>query len=128
MKRFKKRHKQTWVKINAPVDKEIVKLIEVLSSFPRLETVESCQGNANRSAWVCFRYGDYWLHPWRDLASFVLGYLGPGLAHMVGDNASVTLQVTEFGLVQGELAVRPGATHATVSALRRLVRGFSNSR
>ncbi len=64
-------HAQTWVKINAPVDAALDELMCVLSTFPRLQTIESCQGNRTRPAWVCFSYGNSWEHPWRELASLV---------------------------------------------------------
>lgn len=87
--------------------------------------MESCQGDPDRAAWFCFRYGKYWLHPWRDLAGFVLGSLGPNLARQVGDRASVSIQITESGLAQGELTVRPGAEQRVIRALRHLGRDFS---
>lgn len=68
-----KTHKQVFVKINAPVDAAICDLVSALGAFPSLETIESCQGSEKSSAWVCFRYGNYWDHPWRDLAAFVFG-------------------------------------------------------
>lgn len=118
---LKKPHKQTWVKVNASVDDGVAELVRSLNAFPRLQTIESCQGRSDRPAWVCFSYGEYWNDSWRDLADFVLGYLGPGLARAVGDGASITLRVTNSGLVRAELTVRPGATHATVRGLRRLL-------
>jgi hypothetical protein len=50
-------HEQTWVKVNTTVDKGISRLIEALSDFPKLKTIESCQGTKGW-AWVCFDYGD----------------------------------------------------------------------
>lgn len=121
---MKRPHRQTWVKVNVPVDERVADLVRRLNAFPRLQTIESCQGASERPAWVCFSFGDYWRHSWRDLASFVLGYLGPGLAREVGDRATVTLRVTESGLVHGELVVRPGAIQLTLRALTRLLRDF----
>lgn len=114
-------HTQRWVKVNAPVDAELEELVRVLSAFPRLQTIESCQGTEARPAWVCFTYGNSWNHPWRELASFVLDYLGPGLMSRVGDRADLVLRVT-MGKVQAELTVRPGAMRQTVKALRNLAR------
>lgn len=36
-------HRQIWVKVNALVDEGIVELVNALSSFPKLQTYESCQ-------------------------------------------------------------------------------------
>lgn len=115
-------HRRKWVKVNVPVDAALEELVSVLGAFPRLQTIESCQGMGQRPAWVCFTYGNVWEHSWRDLASFVLGYLGPGLMRFVGDRADLTLHLTPSGRVQAELTVRPGAMRQTVKALRVLVR------
>lgn len=115
-------HAQKWVKVNAPVDVALKELVRALSAFPRLQTIESCQGNDTRPAWVCFTYGNSWEHPWRELASFVLGYLGPRFVSRVGDRADLVLRVTTMGKVQAELTVRPGAIRQTVKALRDLAR------
>lgn len=111
------------MKINAPVDQGIADLIQALSAFPRLRTVESCADMDGRgTAWLCFVYGED--NAWRSLADFVLGYLGPELMCLVGDRASVSIQVTTVGLPQGEITVRPGARPTTVKAIRRLSRNY----
>ncbi len=119
-------HKQTWAKVNVPVDATIAQLINALSAFPQLETIESCQGNGQNAVWACFFYGKYWVHPWRDLAGFVLGYLGPGLTREVGDDAHLTIRLTTSGIAQGHLTVHPRAVGKTVKALKRLRRIFGN--
>jgi len=121
-------HQQTWVKVNAPVDKAIVGVVSALSAFPTLETIESCEDVAGRGAWVCFRYGAYWDHPWRELADFVLGYLAPRLSRTVGDDASVRIQTTPSGQVFGEISIRPEAVSNVETALRDLYRDFSACR
>ncbi len=122
---LKRPHRQTWIKVNAPVDVAISDLVSTLNAFPRLQTIESCQGSANVSAWICFCYGEHWRHPWQELVDFVFGYLGPGLARQIGDAASVMVRVTESGRVQGELTVRPDAIDVTTKALKRLLRNFN---
>ncbi len=72
------------------------------------------------AAWVCFIYGDYWTHPWQDLAEFVLGFLGPGLAQESGDRAAVSIAVKESGRIQDALMVRPDGLQRTIRAIRRL--------
>ena len=120
-------HKQVWVKVNAPVDQGIADLIQALSAFPRLHTIESCQGGLDNPAWVCFYYGDYWVNPWRDLADFVLGFLGPALAREAGDDVNVSIRVTGCGLPQGELTIRPGRASAVTEALINLFRSWGCS-
>lgn len=120
-------HTQTWAKVNVPVDKGIQGLVSALSLFRELETVESCESTGNDGAWVCFRYGAYWRHPWHDLADFVLGYMAPSLREKVGDDASVRIQATPSGQVLGELSVRPEAVSNVETALRELAQGFNVS-
>lgn len=117
-----KHHKQVFVKVNVPVDEAICGLVETLSMFPNLETVESCQGSRKSPAWVCFYYGNYLDHAWRDLATFVFEYLAPGLIRKVGDDVSIQIRVTPSGRILGELSVRPGARHRVERAIRSLAR------
>ena len=120
-----KKHKSCWIKVNVPVDKGVMGIVSALSQFPKLETVESCEGNNINGSWVCFRYGSYWENSWHDLADFVLGYLSPRLGKIVGDDASVKIQTTPGGNIFGELYIRPGATSRVEVALRELFRAFS---
>ncbi len=85
-----------------------------------LRTIESCQGRAKAGAWVCFAYGPDSDQPWRQLAEFVLGYLGPGLAKAVGDRARLSLCVRPSGQTLGELEVRAGAVDQVATALTSL--------
>jgi|GEM_PF-2034348 len=120
-------HKQTWAKVNVPVDVGVGGIVETLSSFPNLETIESCEGDGEQGCWVCFRYGAYWKHSWCELANFVLGFLGDRLMKLVGDDATIKIQVTPSGNIFGELSVRPGAAPRVEAALRTLSQEFSAS-
>ena len=122
-----KNHKQVWAKVNVPVDVGVKSLVESLNAFLGLQTLESCEGNKDESAWICFVFGNYWKHPWHDLANFVLDYLGPRLAQEIGDVAQITLRVTGHGHFRGELSVRPGALELTTSTLQQLATDFNGS-
>jgi hypothetical protein len=89
-----------------------------------MQTVESCQGDEEHNAWVCFVFGSYWINPWQELAGFVLGFLGPKLADKLGDIVHVSIQVSSCGKIRGELEVRPGAIVQTLKALRQLLRSY----
>ena len=95
-------------------------IVAALAEFPALEIVESCEGYSDKSAWLYFRYGEYWNRAWTDLAGFVWGYLSPGLTAAVGDDASVRIRISPSGQMFGELSVRPGAEHRVQTALRML--------
>ncbi len=111
-------HKQTWAQVNVLVDEGVSGLVAALSAFPRLQTIESCQGD--NDPWVCFRYGNCLEHPWRELADFVFDYLGPQLVNELSDRVSVVVRLTEYGDVQAELWIRPGALERTIATLKRL--------
>jgi len=118
-------HQQVWAKVNAPVDKGVASLITALSTFPKLQTLESCE-NLQGWAWVTFVYGEHWKRPWEDLAKFVLGFLGSALARELGDRVRVSIQVTEAGLYRAEMAARIEAIPATVKLLAKLASDFSD--
>ena len=113
-------HVTVSAKVNVPVDDGVRGLVTALSRFPSLETVESCEEGERHGPWICFRYGAYWIHPWRELAEFVLSTLAPDLAKLVGDDATVRIQTTPSGQVFGELTVRPGSSDRVEKAIRRI--------
>src|SRR6266481_4734827 len=112
-------HRQTWVKVNVPVDCGAAELIDALSGFPKLQTIESCE-DIKEWAWVTFIYGNYWDKPWEDLAKFVFGFLGPRLALEMGDRVRLSMQVTEAGLYRAEMAVQRSAIPTAVKFLAKL--------
>jgi len=117
-------HEQVFVKVNAPVDRGVAVLITALSAFPKLRTFESCE-NLNGWAWACFSYGEFWDQPCRELAPFVLEFLGPRLACEFGDHVRLSL-VSDGGIVRAEMAVEPDAISAVASFLEQLA--FTSSR
>ena len=125
-----KSHTQVWVKVNAPVDRGLEALIPALSAFPKLQTFESCEGDEDTPAWVGFTYGSYQdpdqHRDWHGIAEFALGFLGPGLAREVGDSASVSVRVGDFGIAMGEISVRPGMIPDVTRALVTLYRSWSS--
>ena len=106
--------------MNAAVNGGIAELITALSAFPTLETIESCQGEPGEASWLCFYYGHYWEHPWREIVAFLFDFLGPRLLERVGDGIRLSLHVTETGVPRAEMVVRPGAMSGTVEVLREL--------
>ena len=112
-------HEQTWVKVNAPVDKGIAPLIEALSQFPGVRTLDSCEGTAG-SAWVCFDCGE---EDWKRLSEFVLAVIGPPLAEEFGDRVELSVRVTESGLYRAEMTV----SKAVISAVSKKIAGLSRS-
>ena len=124
---FEQDHKQVSAKVNAYVDEEIVFLIEELSRFPEVVTVESCQGDGDqKGSWICFVCGDG--EDWEPLARFVFEEIGPSLAKAVGDRARISISVTSLGLILADLEIRPGETARVLRALRRIRRRHQRGR
>lgn len=68
-------HQQTWVKVNARVDRGIAGLIAALSSIPGLETLQSCEDDPQSGeAYVYFWYGS-----WIETCSLLFGKIIPAL-------------------------------------------------
>lgn len=126
----KKGHEQTWIRVNTHVDRKIAELIKALSLFPKLRTIESCQGDSakgkNHWIWVSFEYGESRVSSWRDLSEFVLGYFGPGLTTLLGDTIDIFVRVTEAGWIQAELYVCPDSLMKAVRAVKSLAHKFNN--
>lgn len=118
-------HEQSYTKVNAPVDALIVDLVNALCLFPELETIESCQGPLGGVAWINFYYGKHWEHPWNDLATFILGYFGPGIAREVGDRADVAIRVAENQNIYGELTVRRDAIQIVTRAITKIYNEYN---
>jgi hypothetical protein len=108
-------HEQVWIKVNAPVDKGVADLISALSLFPKVRTIESCQGTKDR-AWVCFIYGE----SWKDLSEFVLGFLGPRLMQEFGDRVDLSIRVAEAGTIRAEMEL----SSASIPTVVRFIRGL----
>ncbi len=107
------KHETVWVKVNVPVDRGVAALVEALSQFARLRTIESCQGPP---AWVCFDAGEE-IGEWHQLADLVLDILAPAISQIEGARFEI---IADSGPPQGELTVCPEALYATVRRLQWL--------
>ena len=113
-------HPQLWVKVNAQVDERMASIIEALSAFPTLQTIESCQRSAG-TAWVSFAFGE----SWRDLAKFIFGFLAPRLRARVGDAVEMALRPSSStDLIFADLTIRPEGLGLVHEALRNLAAEF----
>lgn len=120
-------HRQIMAKVNVPIDRGIAPVIEALSLWPELQTIESCEGDVDNPAWVCFYYGQSGANSWLGVSEFVLGFLAPGLARMIGDSAHVVVRLNGCGIAQGELMIRPGTISDVTNALTTLYRNWECS-
>lgn len=111
------KHKQVFVKVNAPVDAGAAGLVSALSRFDSLQTLESCE-DIKGWAWVIFVYGD--AQKWEDVGRFALGYIGPRIAQELGDRVTLNVHVSTSLLYRAEVAVRVPAIPAAVKLLTKL--------
>lgn len=111
------KHEQVWVKVNAQVDQGVAELIEALSEFPELMTVESCQTDGE-DVWVCFVSGEGWEH----LSRITFESLGPRLMEEFGDRLTLSVQITESGQYRAEMTVFKGIISAVSKSIRQLAR------
>jgi hypothetical protein len=109
-------HQQVWVKVNTQVDRGIAELVQALSSFPGLRTIESCESSSD-SVWVCFDYGDC---GWRPLAECVFDMIGPKLMAAFGDRVCLNLGIAESGAYRAEMTVNKSIISAVSEAVKQL--------
>jgi hypothetical protein len=107
------------VKVNAPVDEGIAELVAALSEFPEIETLESCQGDHDKPAFVIFRLGS-----WRDCGSFLFDKLLRAMDSNL--RADVSASIIGYGVTHclGRLSLSPEAVSSladTVRAVRKSV-------
>jgi len=69
-------HKQVPGKVTAYVDEGIKKLAELLNTFDKVETFESCQGEDGRLAFVTLTYGESEGVSFGEMASFAQRFVG----------------------------------------------------
>lgn len=98
-------HKQAWVKVNTHVDQGVAMIVEALSLFEKLRTIESCQGEDGEDARVWFVYG---IEGEEETVEFVKA-LAPALYEMVGDSARLSVDwATQPTWPKALITVRPG--------------------
>ena len=117
-------HEQTFVKVNAHCDVGVADLVSALNEFSRLHSYESCE-NSSGQAWGSFQYGPYWgTSLWKEIAEFVLGFLGPHLAEKVGDAARIMIRVNTAGVSVGEILIRPEALSLVTRDIKALAADY----
>jgi len=118
---------QEWVKVNVSVDAGVAELVLILSAFTELRTYSSCEEGNKADGSVTFYYGkEKEEDSWKDLANFVLGFLGPRLAQEISDRASLSIIVPPSGDPYAVLWVRKGGMTKTINTLKALYDEFSN--
>ena len=122
---MKKIHPIEFAKVNVPIDKEIKNIVEALSFFPKLQTIESCQEISAGKAFVCFYYGNYWENKWEELTKFIFDFLGPRMLNVLGDNVDISVRINSNGDVYAELIVTKESVEQAVSIIQDAAQHFN---
>ena len=110
-------HEQTWVKVNAQVDRGIARVVSLLNSLDGLQTIDSCEGIAgSKPAHVYFNYGD-----WRKLGALMFERIGPALWAQFGREALVSVEMFNGSEPMGKLSFDKEATSVVASLLESLL-------
>ena len=110
-------HEQVWVKVNAPVDRGIARVVSALNRMEGLRTIDSCEGiSGAKQAHIYFNYGD-----WRQIGELVFDRIGPALWGKLGDEAIVSLEIFNESEPLGKLSFDKEATDVVASLLDELL-------
>lgn len=110
---MKNAHPQTWITVNQPVDSGVARLVSALSTVPELQTVQSCQGDHGKAAYVWFRYGDY-----KRVSELVFERLAPALREVPCTLAVETFNGSDpIGRIEFETEATQWVTSAVKSAV-----------
>ena len=106
-------HEQVWIKVNAPVDRGVVRVVAALNRLDGLHTLDSCEGIAGeKPAHVYFNYGD-----WRQISHLIFERIGPALWGQCGNGAVVSLEIFNESEPMGKLSFDKEATDVVASIL-----------
>jgi hypothetical protein len=111
------KHEQVWVKVNAPVDRGIARIVAILSSIEGLRTLDSCEGIAGyKPAHVYFNFGS-----WAKIGSLMFDRIGPALWERLGSEALVSVEIFNESEPMGKLSFDKEATDVVASLLDQLL-------
>ena len=105
-------HAQVWVKVNTTVDVGIADIVSLLNEIPGLQTLDSCQGEGDRPAYVHLYYGD-----WHQIGRFMFEGLAPKL-EQAGEDATVSVEIFGGSAPMGTIRFAREAMQRIASALR----------
>lgn len=109
-------HEQTWVKVNAQVDRGIAHLVSLLNAIPGVQTLQSCEGFDDSPAYVYFWYKD-----WESTCALVFGTLLPCL-ESAGCSPTVSVEVFNGSMPTAKLSLNAEALGKATSALKAMLR------
>ncbi len=99
-----KPHKQVCIKVNAPVDKGIAKIVSLLNQLKGFYTIDSCE-DKNGWAYVYFRYKD-----WKTICNLLFNILGSKLIMHYGEDVVLSVTLTDDIEPIGKISFRKELT------------------
>jgi len=114
------KHPQVWVKVNSVVDEKLAEMVSVLNAIPKLQTVDSCQGEPDKEqGHVYFFFGG-----WQVVGRFVFTELAPLLQEYLGEDVQLEVHATSgrepLGLLKFSTEAIPKVTAALRSVGRKV--------
>jgi hypothetical protein len=107
-------HQETFVKVNARVDRDIAELVSALSEIDHLETIESCQGDpAHNPAFVIFRFGT-----WRDCGELLFEKMLTAMSADLRADVSLSLVGYDAADCLGRISLPPEAISSVAQVVR----------
>jgi hypothetical protein len=106
-------HREVMVKVNAPVDKGVAPLVVALSEDSCVQTIESCEGDEERPAFVIFRRGN-----WQECGSFLFDELLASMPDDLRADVSLSLAAYDDDLCHGRIALSPAAIDRLANLIR----------
>ena len=103
-------HQQVWIRVNTHVDEGVAEIVEILSTVPHLQTVDSCQGDPGE-AYIYFR-----LEAWEALGKFLFEVIEPALRSVA--EYSVSMESINGSGPLGKIGFRAESCGAVLSALK----------
>lgn len=108
-------HEQSWVKVNAKVDREMVGIITSLSHIEGLETLQSCQESIDGDAYIYF-----WCGTWDKVCRLVFGELLPALRN-AGIEATGAVEVFNNSMPTAKIGFSARVLNQATLALESFV-------
>jgi hypothetical protein len=108
-------HEQVWVKVNAPVDKGMARIVSALNSVDGLQTLQSCQGSAAGEAYIYFSYGS-----WDKTARLVFEGIVPALESS-GTNTTGVVEVFNGSLPIAKISFDAAVLEKATAAIESFI-------
>jgi hypothetical protein len=113
-------HEQVFVKVNAPVDKGMARIVEALSSIEGLQTLQSCECSQSEESYIHFWYGS-----WEQASRLVFEKIIPAL-ESIGVSAVGSVEIFNGSAPTARIGFSAAALEKATAAIELLVSTLSD--